>query len=123
MALHYTTAFITLATSNFESVVRFYGQLLSQKPHPYQPGRYAEFQLLGLRLGIFQPQTTHQEEFSNSTGSGLSLCLEVEHLDEAIAFLTSMGYPPPGTINIASHGREIYSYDPDGNRLILHQSS
>jgi hypothetical protein len=50
------------------------------------------------------------------------MCLEVNNLEDVIAHLTDLGYPPPGEIAIASHGREIYAYDPDGNRLILHQS-
>lgn len=52
----------------------------------------------------------------------ISLCLEVSNLEDAIAHLTALGYPPPGDISIASHGREIYAYDLDGNRLILHQA-
>ncbi|NJO93776.1 MAG: hypothetical protein HC820_04390, partial [Hydrococcus sp. RM1_1_31] len=48
--------------------------------------------------------------------------LEVENLETAIAHLTEMGYSPPGEIAIASHGREIYVYDPAGNRIILHES-
>lgn len=123
MSLTYSTAYVALATNNFEQTIAFYRQLLSQDPNPYQPGNYAEFQLLGLRLGIFQPKTDHQEEFKGSLRSRMSLCLEVVNLDEAIAVLTEMGYAPSGSINIASHGKEIYVYDPDGNRLILHQSS
>ncbi len=53
----------------------------------------------------------------------MSLCLEVSNLEDAIAHLKTLGYPPPGNISIASHGREIYAYDPDGNRLILHQNN
>ncbi len=121
--LQYSTAFLALGTTNFELVVSFYSQLLSQKPDSYQPKRYAEFNLLGLRLGIFQPQDSHETEFNNSARSGLSLCLEVENLEQAIALLTDIGYPPDGKINVASHGQEIYAYDPDGNRLILHQLS
>ncbi|MDJ0843881.1 VOC family protein [Crocosphaera sp.] len=120
--LNYNTALVALGTTNFELVVNFYSQLLSQQPHPYQPKRYAQFNLLGLRLGIFQPQVSHEKEFNDSARSGLSLCLEVENLEEAIAVLNDLGYPPPGQINVASHGQEIYAYDPDGNRLILHQS-
>ena len=56
-------------------------------------------------------------------GSRMSLCLEVTDLPMAIAHLTDMGYPPPGEIIAASHGTEIYAYDPDNNRLILHQSN
>ncbi|MFM7372329.1 MAG: VOC family protein, partial [Sphaerospermopsis kisseleviana] len=60
-------------------------------------------------------------ELVSDSKSPLSLCIEVSNLENAIAHLTSLGYPPPGKISIASHGREIYAYDPDGNRLILHQ--
>jgi hypothetical protein len=51
----------------------------------------------------------------------MALCLEVPNLEEAIAHLTSLGYPPTSTIITASHGREVYAADPDGNWLILHQ--
>ena len=121
MAFHYTEAFVTLASADSETLVKFYRQLLGQDPHPYLPRRYAEFQLKGLRLGIFQPQASHQQEFA-SLGSSMSLCLEVDDLDQAIAHLTQLGYPPPGEITGASHGRETYAYDPAGNRLILHQT-
>jgi predicted enzyme related to lactoylglutathione lyase len=77
--------------------------------------------LPGLRLGIFKPKQTNESEFENSAKSGMSLCLEVRDLQQAIAHLTTLGYPPPGEIVTASHGREIYTYDPNGNRLILHQ--
>lgn len=122
MTFPYTDAFVTLAAADAEALVQFYRQLLHQEPKPYIPHVYAEFQLTGLRLGIFQPKPTHLEEFANSIHSGMSLCLEVEHLEDAIAHLTRIGYPPPGAITTASHGREIYAYDPMGNRLILHQS-
>lgn len=122
MTFLYTNAFVTLATADAETLVRFYRQLLNQEPKPYIPHVYAEFQLTGLRLGIFQPKPTHLEEFAKSIQSGMSLCLEVDNLEDAIAHLTRIGYPPPGEITTASHGREIYAYDPMGNRLILHQS-
>ncbi len=120
MTFQYTDAFVTLAAANAETLVRFYSQLLAQEPKPYIPNVYAEFRLTGLRLGIFQPKPNHWQEFENSSQSGMSLCLEVDDLEEAIAHLTSLGYPPPGEITTASHGREIYAYDPVGNRLILH---
>ncbi|MEH1853182.1 MAG: VOC family protein [Nostoc sp.] len=146
MVLHYTNAFVTIASVNWESLVNFYTKLLEQKPVLLTPNVYAEFNLVGMRLGIFQPKNTNESEFeamSNdnplgfesdtlglanaalTTGtakSKISLCLEVSNLEDAIAHLTSLGYPPPGEISIASHGREIYAYDPDGNRLILHQA-
>jgi predicted enzyme related to lactoylglutathione lyase len=122
MTFRYTDAFVTLAAADIETLVRFYAQLLEQEPKPYIPNVYAEFQLSGLRLGIFKPKENHRVEFENSAQSGMSLCLEVEDLEEAIAHLTSLGYPPLGEIITASHGREIYAYDPHKNRLILHES-
>jgi hypothetical protein len=121
MIFQCTTALVTLATVDLELLVLFYTNLLSQNPNPFIPNIYAEFQLPGLRLGIFRPKETHSSEFE-SAKNGMSLCLEVTDLEGAISHLTILGYPPQGEIFIASHGREIYAYDPLGNRLILHQS-
>ncbi|MDZ8055643.1 MAG: VOC family protein [Aulosira sp. ZfuVER01] len=123
MIFQYTDAFVTIATVNFETLVSFYTQLLDQNPTTLIPKVYAEFQFSGLRLGIFKPKSTHETEFETTAKSKISLCLEVSNLEAAIAHLTALGYPPPGNITIASHGREIYTYDPDGNRLILHQAA
>lgn len=122
MAFRYTDAFVTLAAADLETLVEFYSKLLDRQPKPYIPHVYAEFQLSGLRLGIFTPKSNHLQEFENSVRSAMSLCMEVDNLEDAIAHLTSMGYPPPGEITTASHGREIYAYDPAGNRFIVHQS-
>lgn len=122
MTFNYTAAFVTLATSDLEKLVLFYTKLSQQKPQIYRQNVYAEFQISGLRLGIFQPNTSNSAEFDNKCNSSMSLCLEVENLERAIAHLTTIGYPPPGAFVTASHGKEIYAYDPDGNRLILHQS-
>ncbi|WP_330219970.1 VOC family protein [Chroogloeocystis siderophila] len=111
-----------MAANDLEKLVLFYSNLLNLTPQQYTPNRYAEFKLPGLRLGIFRPKQSHEAEFKNSS-SAMSLCLEVNHLENAIARLTHLGYPPPGEIITASHGKEIYAYDSEGNRLILHQSS
>jgi predicted enzyme related to lactoylglutathione lyase len=125
-----TSALVTIASVNFDSVVDFYTKFLESTPVPYIPNVYAEFSLSGLRLGIFCPKASHQScfgvatptESSQPSPSAMSLCLEVASLENSIDTLTLLGYPPPGEITTASHGREIYAYDPDGNRLILHQS-
>jgi hypothetical protein len=121
MKLNYSDIFVTLSTNKIELMVDFYSQLLNQSPTIYQLPIYAEFQLKKLRLSIFQPKSERQAEFSNHSSS-MSLCLEVENLVQAIAHISDLGYPPPGKIIEASHGREIYAYDPGKNRLILHQS-
>ncbi len=122
MVFPYTNAFVTIASVNCENLVNFYTKLLEQKPVLLIPNVYAEFNLVSMRLGIFKPKNTNESEFEAITTSKISLCLEVSNLEDAIAHLTTLGYPPPGDISIASHGREIYAYDPDGNRLILHQA-
>ncbi|MBD2306816.1 VOC family protein [Chroococcidiopsis sp. FACHB-1243] len=122
MVLNCMDSLVTLATHDFELLSNFYQQFLEQSPVNQIPSIYAEFQVTGLRLGIFKPKASNQAEFMNSTQSSMSLCLEVKDLEAAIAHLTTIGYPPPGQIVTASHGREIYAYDPDGNRIILHQA-
>ena len=122
MKFKYFDVFVTIATDNLPLLVDFYSQLLQQQPDIYRSATYAEFQLEKIRLAIFQPRLERQSEFDN-LGSSISLCLEIEQLEQAIACLSNLGYPPPGEIIEASHGREIYAYDPVGNRLILHQSS
>lgn len=115
-------AFVTLAAPDLEKLVQFYRQLLGREPTCHRPHIYAEFQLPELRLGLFQPQASQQAEFLNQGRSSLSLCLQVSDLETAIRHLTRLGYPPSGQIQAASHGREVYAYDPIGNRLILYEA-
>ncbi|MEM7592946.1 MAG: VOC family protein [Cyanobacteria bacterium P01_A01_bin.83] len=116
-------SFVTIATEKFELVVDFYSKLCKQEPIIYRPSIYAEFQLNKLRIGIFKPKPENYGEFSHNYHSSISICLSVVSLEQAIAFVSNLGYPPSGEIVEASHGREIYAYDPAGNRLILHQAS
>ncbi|AFY91431.1 VOC family protein [Chamaesiphon minutus] len=118
-----TSALVTIASINFDRIVDFYTQFLEIAPDRSIPNVYAEFSIAGLKLGIFCPHPKHREEFGHPNQSGMSMCLEVESLEDSIAKLAKLGYAPPGQITTASHGREIYAYDPDGNRLILHQSA
>ncbi|MEA5554373.1 VOC family protein [Anabaena cylindrica UHCC 0172] len=120
--MQYNGILLTIATINFDNLVKFYIQLLEQEPKNLIPNVYAEFQISNSSLGIFKPKQDHETEFVVNTKSPLSLCLEVSNLENAITHLQSLGYPPPGDISTASHGQEVYAYDPDGNRLILHQS-
>ena len=122
MAIQYNEALVTIATIKLERIIDFYTQILGQQPKNYIPKVYAKFQIPGVNLGIFRPKDIHLSEFKNATKGKISLCLEVEDLENAISRFTALGYPPPGDIITASHGREIYAYDPDGNRIILHQS-
>lgn len=121
LPFQYHTVFVALADRD-GTLVPYYRELLGQPPDLEISGGYAEFQLVGLRLGIFQPKANHQLEFAAPSSGSMSFCFEVPQLEAAIERLTAIGYPPPGEMTRASHGREIYAYDPAGNRLILHES-
>ena len=122
MNFKYFDVFLAISTNNISALTDFYRQLLQKKPDIYRPSVYAEFHLNKLRIAIFKPKPEPQAEFENQS-SAMSLCIEVEDLDIAIATLNNMGFAPPGEIIEASHGREVYAYDPEGNRLILHQAN
>jgi predicted enzyme related to lactoylglutathione lyase len=121
-SLHYQRAWITLAPKNFLKSCEFYSDLLGKPPDQTLMRSdqliYAEFHLTGFNLGIYAPKS--QPEASGY--SPLSICFQVDDLETAIELITNLGYPPPGEIVIASHGREVYAFDPDDNRLILYQS-
>lgn len=122
MRLNYSDIFVAIAAVDLASIVQFYEAIFSTPPAIYQGDRYAEFHLPNLRLGLFKPSINHEVEFPCQSSS-ISLCVEVINLDEAIQHLQTLNVPTPKDINKASHGREIYVYDPLGNRLILHESS
>lgn len=124
-ALHYQRAWITIAPQDFAKSCDFYQQLLGKAPDrtltkPGNPDNliYAEFQLAGLTIGLYQPKAPQA-----SSRSSLSLCFQVDDLEAAIELVSTLGYPPPGEIMTPSHGREIYAFDPDDNRLILYQQN
>jgi predicted enzyme related to lactoylglutathione lyase len=117
--LKYSAGLVTIATVNFDQLVEFYGQLLGQSPDPYRSGIYGGFRLPGLDLGIFRPAQEREAEFAPPSCS-LGICLEVQNLDEAFAAMSGPAYNTSEIIS-ASHGREFYLTDPDGNRIILHQ--
>lgn len=133
MSLIVTDALVTLAACDFEKLVQFYQQFLCQEPVIYKNSIYAEFRLPGVRLGIFRPRggrsqggnlaVSKSSIVNQQFSTGMALCLEVENLEAAIAHLSDLGYPPSSEIITASHGREIYAYDPEGNWLILHETS
>ncbi|MEM9273338.1 MAG: VOC family protein [Cyanobacteria bacterium P01_F01_bin.143] len=119
----YTRAYIAITALDITEMVNFYSKLLELEPEKYLPHVYAEFYLPQLRLAIFKPKIENVSEFNNAEGSGMSICLEVVDIEKAIAFFSEIGYPISGDIITASHGKEIYAYDPAGNRLIIYQKN
>ena len=112
--------FIALASSNTEQLVDFYTAILQVKPRIRTP-KYAEFLAGSLKIAIFQPSADNESEFAAANSGAVSLCLEVNDIERAIARLSTLGYALSDEIMHTSHGQEIYAYDPDGNRVILHQ--
>jgi predicted enzyme related to lactoylglutathione lyase len=124
MALTCKVAFVTIGASNWEKSVEFYQLLLDQAPLSIIPNAYAEFQLPGLRLSVYRPQGEAERPAVLADPipqARLSLCLTVDNLEDALDHLAAMGHPVPVPIHTASHGREAFGTDPDGNRLILYQ--
>jgi predicted enzyme related to lactoylglutathione lyase len=117
---NYSAALVTIAAVDFDRLLAFYSVLLQQSPQPHQPNVYGGFKVAGIDLGIFQPKAGSQE-FVGQTPGAVSLCLSVDNLEKALEHLATNGYPQTSTVLNASHGRECYIYDPDGNRIILHQ--
>jgi predicted enzyme related to lactoylglutathione lyase len=117
---NYSAALVTIAALDFDRLLAFYSVLLQQAPQPYQPNVYGGFKVAGIDLGIFQPKAGNQE-FASQTAGAVSLCLSVDNLEKALEHLANNGYTQNPIVLNASHGRECYIYDPDGNRIILHQ--
>ena len=111
------TIWVTIAATDIERSRQFYQQIFEQEPMIYNPGIYAEFEKSGLRLGIYQPRSS---EFTEAEFPRMSLCLQVENLEQAISQMTQIGAEIGQIIN-ASHGREVYVYDCDRNRIILYE--
>ncbi|MEM1366812.1 MAG: VOC family protein [Cyanobacteria bacterium P01_H01_bin.15] len=123
MTLGLKEIFLAIASDEVETLARFYAQLFSVSPNPHIPNSYANFQVAGMRIAIFKPISERATEFLQRVHPGpLSLCLEVESLEVAIAHWINQGNPAPSEVISASHGQEFYGLDPVGNRLIFHES-
>ncbi len=120
MSLAVRSAWMTLAAFDLLNIRDFYRQLLTCEPQIDLPA-YVEFQLPGLRLGIFKPKPELEPVVAES--GPVSLCLEVRNLQQAMAHLKTLGLEPVSELRYASHGQEIDYCDPLGTRLILYEPS
>lgn len=115
-------AWMTIATIQFDRSVEFYQHLFQRSPQIFTPEKYAEFEACGIRLGIYRPTAEESPRAPITLFPAVSLCLQVEELESAIAHL-HQAESHVGEIRSVSHGREAYAYDPDGNRIILYEPS
>jgi catechol 2,3-dioxygenase-like lactoylglutathione lyase family enzyme len=114
-----TRSLVTIAAIDWAATLSFYQDLLQQAPPALQPDRYAEFQLTDCRIALYAPRAT--ETPIPQPYPSLSLCLHVQSLEGAIVQLQSRNITIPEGIQHSGHGREIYIYDPNGNRIILYE--
>lgn len=91
----------------------FYRDLLGE-PQRLVPEKWASFSCGGTRLVLWAASPRPQ-----TAGGALQLCLEVADLDAALASLSARAIC--SAIQVASHGREFFLNDPDGNELIVYQ--
>jgi catechol 2,3-dioxygenase-like lactoylglutathione lyase family enzyme len=125
MSIDFTEAFVAIGSENFDKAVGFYAAILGRQPDEQTRDIHVAFHLPGLRLALFKPRATHTALFRNPPDrrSGLSLVLRVPNVEQARAELIRLGAPEPSPVIETSLGREVYGYDPDGNRLILVHST
>jgi catechol-2,3-dioxygenase len=123
MSQFFSRAWLAIAVQSLTGSVQFYQTLLGDGAVSRQIGKYIEFDLGDLRLGLFEPKPNAAPEFDRRGQNPMSLCLAVTDLDQTLTHLATQSLLPDGPppILLASHGRETYLFDPDGNRIILYE--
>ncbi len=120
--MKYSKILVSIGTEKIEECVAFYQKLFGYQPRVYKKSVYSEFDFQGLTLAIYKPRSADEENLSNSNKSnGLSICLQVENLESVIVELKNLGDPLISQIKEDSNMKEIYIYDPGGNRIIFYQ--
>lgn len=114
-------AFVALGSPNFAATMAFYEGLTGQPPQAYRPDRYGEFFLGDLKIAIFRPHPDHCTQFRQPAGS-MGLCVPVPDLDQTLERLRDLPGARWGEVQVSSHGREVYCFDPAENRLIFYQA-
>ncbi|MEN9232386.1 MAG: VOC family protein [Thermostichus sp. DG02_5_bins_236] len=126
MAMRISAALISLATPDLPRLCHFYQSLLGIPPQvqlsTLRDPVYVEFQLPGLRLGLYR---SHHPDFVARAGA-MSLCLQVEDLQGSLSKIQALleDYRiAVSPIRQDFHGQEVDFGDPEGNRIVLHQPS
>jgi predicted enzyme related to lactoylglutathione lyase len=109
---------MSIPTPNLPQLRQFYQDLLQVTPLVVLGEKYVEFELLGARLALYH-QRSEQNLQVHPEGS-ISLCLQVTSLE---AMLKSFEPQSISEVRVAFHGREVDIWDPDGNRIVLHEPS
>lgn len=111
--LNPTGTIFSQRTVNFRKLQHFYTGLLGS-PKACKADQWAAYALPGGQFILWS-----QVDFKLEGDGALELCLTVTDLDQAHEQLAA-DYQP-SAIQSASHGREFFIKDPDGNRIIVYQ--
>jgi catechol 2,3-dioxygenase-like lactoylglutathione lyase family enzyme len=111
------TAFITVATKDFDAAVHFYGQVLGL-PESKRWGKMpaAEFETGNLTIAVMQSDAFGVDFQTNNH----PIEFRVDDFDAAHAELTSRGVEFHGETLDSGVCYQAFFKDPDGNRLAIH---
>ena len=111
--LHPKQMIFSLKTTRFDEQHAFYTLLLGPPKGTSVKGS-AIFQLPGCSLVLWET-----DEIAPDANSPLQLCFQVDDLGKAVSDLPEGVTASP--VQIASHGREVFLRDVDGNVLIIYE--
>jgi catechol 2,3-dioxygenase-like lactoylglutathione lyase family enzyme len=111
------TAFITVATKDFDAAVHFYGQVLGL-PESKRWGKMpaAEFETGNLTIAVMQSDAFGVDFQTNNH----PIEFRVDDFDAAHAELSSRGVEFHGETLDSGVCYQAFFKDPDGNRLAIH---
>ena len=103
-----------LYCQHWRETVAFYQHLL-KLPVTYTTDWFVEFQLT--ETAYLSVADERQTRLKSSHGTGLTLTLQVEDIEEAWFYLHSQGQQPEPIRRHSWGARVFYFYDPEGYRL------
>lgn len=120
MAIQFTDAFTAIVSENFDATIAFSTAVLGREPADAgRPGRILPAG--GFLPAIFRPRVGGAADFRNrhKRGGGLGLVLRGTDVERAAVEHMRLSGLEPSQVMESSNVREVYGYDPDGNRIIL----
>ena len=109
--------FVGIPTGDLAKAAEFYGDTLGLRRDVYMPDRnFAEFQVAGLTLSVYNPVAMGMEHNRNPN----PIALHVDDVAAARSELEGKGVEFMGDIMDTGVCHMAFFADPDGNALMLH---
>jgi predicted enzyme related to lactoylglutathione lyase len=110
--------FVGIPTRDLAAAVAFYGDKLGLRRDVYMPDRnFAEFQVGGVTLSVYNPEAMGMEHNRNPN----PIALRVDDVHAARAELEAGGVEFAGDVVDTGVCHMGFFADPDGNALMLHR--